>query len=160
MRTVIQRVSRASVSVDGSVVGTITHGLLVLLGLSATDTTTEVDWMIDKLLTVRLFPDDAGKMNLSVVDVSGGLLIVSQFTLYGDLRKGTRPSFIQAAGSEIAEPLYNDFLVRLRQRVTDVSPGTTIASGVFGAKMDVELVNDGPVTLVIDREHQRSKSTE
>lgn len=160
MRTVIQRVSRANVSVDGSVVGSITHGLLVLLGLSATDTTTEVDWMIDKLLAVRLFPDSAGKMNQSVVDIGGGLLIVSQFTLYGDLRKGTRPSFIQAAGAEIAEPLYDEFLVRLRQRAAEIAPNTPISSGIFGAMMDVELVNDGPVTLVIDRDHQRSNSTE
>jgi D-aminoacyl-tRNA deacylase len=148
MKCVIQRVTRASVTVDGTIVGSINHGLLVLVGITHADTNDQAAWMADKILTLRVFADDEGKMNRSVKDVSGGVLLVSQFTLYGDLKKGTRPSFIAAARPEQAQPLF-DHLVDLVRLGAELN--VDVATGTFGAMMDVELVNDGPVTIVVER---------
>lgn len=147
MRAVVQRVTRASVTVEGEVCGEIDAGLLVLLGVSTTDTTREADWLVDKIVNLRIFEDADGKMNLSLLDTNGDLLVVSQFTLYGDTRRGRRPSFIKAAGPEAANDLYEYFLSSARKVVANV------ASGRFQAMMDVSLVNSGPVTLVIDSEN-------
>ena len=145
MRVVLQRVSSARVTVGDRVTGEVGRGLLLLAGFTATDTADTVDWMADKIATLRIFGDDAGKMNLALEDVSGGVLVVSQFTLYGDAAKGRRPSFIAAAPPEIATPLYERFVEAFRVR------GHQVATGEFGAMMNVELVNDGPVTLVLER---------
>ena len=145
MRALLQRVSRAEVRVEGAVVGRIERGLLVLIGLTASDTDQDVDWMADKVCDLRIFGDDQGKMNLSVVETGGAVLAVSQFTLYGDAHTGRRPSFIAAARPEVAEPLYERFVARVRAR------GIAVQTGRFGAMMDVELVNDGPVTLWLER---------
>jgi D-tyrosyl-tRNA(Tyr) deacylase len=139
VRAVVQRVSEASVAVDGEVVGQIGAGLLVLLGVHRDDGPAAADRIADKLLALRVFPDAEGRMNRSVADVGGEVLCVSQFTLYGDTRKGTRPSFGDAAPGELAEPLYE----RVRARLG-------AAGGVFGAQMAVALVNDGPVTLIVE----------
>jgi len=146
MKAVVQRVTRAAVRVDGQTIGAIERGLLVLLGLGKTDTPATADWMINKLLALRIFPDDDGKMNRSVTDITGGLLIVSQFTLYGVIEKGTRPSFSDAMPPSEAEPLYRDFMARLR-----AATKLPVAEGRFAAMMDVELVNDGPVTIILER---------
>jgi D-aminoacyl-tRNA deacylase len=146
VKTVVQRVSRAAVRVDGQTIGTIGRGLLVLLGIGKDDTHAETDWMINKLLSLRIFPDEAGKMNRSVTDIGGSLLIVSQFTLYGELRKGTRPSFSDAMPPAQAEAFYNQFMTKLRAATT-----LPVAEGKFAAMMDVELVNDGPVTIILER---------
>lgn len=140
----IQRVSRASVVVDGKMVGAINLGLLVLLGVAADDTDQDLQWMVDKTLGLRIFDDDEGKMNRALGDVGGEMLVVSQFTLLGDCRKGRRPSFIHAAPPEKAERIYEDFVARAR------AAGATVATGRFRAHMEVQLVNDGPVTLLID----------
>ena len=145
MRVVLQRVSRARVTVDGRVTGEIGRGLLLLAGFTDADTEDALAWMAEKVVTLRIFPDEDGRMNRSVEEVDGGLLVVSQFTLYGDARKGRRPSFIEAARPEIAVPLYERFLQMLR------ATGRPVQTGEFGAMMDVELVNDGPVTLVLER---------
>ena len=145
MRALVQRVSRAEVRVDERSVGRIDRGLLVLVGFTHTDTDAQVDWMADKIAGLRIFSDDEDKMNRSVEDVSGSLLVVSQFTLYGDAVKGRRPSFVDAARPETAVPLYNRFVRLLRER------GLPTATGEFGASMAVELVNDGPVTLWLER---------
>ena len=142
----LQRVTRASVTVDGSVVGRIGPGLLLLAGFTRGDSVDALRWMANKVLGLRVFNDPQGRMNLSLQDVSGDVLVVSQFTLYGDTRKGRRPSFIRAAGPDVAVPLYEDFVALLREK----APGR-VETGVFGAMMDVELVNDGPVTLVLER---------
>jgi D-tyrosyl-tRNA(Tyr) deacylase len=144
MRAVIQRVSRASVSVDGALVGKIEAGLLVLLGIQATDGEKEIAWMADKITHLRIFEDADGKMNLSLFDIKAEMLIVSQFTLYGDCRKGRRPGFSTAAPPEIAEPLYHKFITY----VNNLGVGT--AAGQFGAMMQVTLTNNGPVTLLLD----------
>ncbi len=144
MRVVIQRVSQANVEVDGQVTGAIGTGLLVLLGVSRTDSQKDVEYMVHKVLELRVFPDDAGKMNKNVQEAGGGLLIVSQFTLYGDCRKGRRPSFDAAAPPEHAIELYKAFIKAARENHAPVE------SGVFQASMQVHLVNDGPVTLIID----------
>ena len=144
MRAVIQRVRRASVVVAGETVGAIDAGWLVLLGVAPTDTPAEAAWLADKVAHLRAFEDDAGKMNRSVLDVGGGVLVVSQFTLYGDTRKGRRPSFTGAAPPAVAEPLYERFAAELR------AVGLPVATGRFGADMRVELVNDGPVTFVLE----------
>ncbi len=144
MRAVVQRVKRSSVTIDGRVAGEIGPGLLVLLGVHTSDTEAEVTWLVNKIIGLRIFGDDEGKMNRSLTDIDGGLLVVSQFTLYGDARKGRRPSFDQAAVPAVAIPLYESFCAQARTQ------GVTVATGKFGAMMDVELVNDGPVTLVID----------
>jgi D-aminoacyl-tRNA deacylase len=145
MRIVLQRVARAKVTVDGRVTGEIGRGLLLLTGFTDGDTEDALAWMADKVVGLRIFPDDEGKMNRSVDDVGGGLLVVSQFTLYGDTRKGRRPSFVEAARPEVAIPLYERFLQMLR------ATGRPVQTGEFGAMMDVELVNDGPVTLILER---------
>jgi len=144
MRAVVQRVTRAKVTVDEKVVGEIGKGLVVLLGIARDDTKVEAAYLVDKIAALRIFDDEEGKMNLSINDVNGALLIVSQFTLYGDVRRGLRPSWIDAAPPEVAEPLY-DFFVR--QAGTSVDE---IATGSFRAMMQVELVNDGPVTILLD----------
>jgi D-aminoacyl-tRNA deacylase len=146
VRVVLQRVSRGQVRIGGDPVGSIGQGYLVLAGFTDSDDEAILAWMADKIVGLRLFPDSDGKMNLDLSDVDGSLLVVSQFTLYGDARKGRRPSFIGAAGPEAAIPLYDRFLHLLRER----APGR-VESGEFGAMMDVEIVNDGPVTLVLER---------
>ncbi len=146
MRIVLQRVARAAVRVDGAPVGRIGPGLLLLVGFADADRADALGWMADKVAGLRVFDDGRGRMNLSLRDVCGEALVVSQFTLYGDARKGRRPSFVRAAGPEAAAPLYEEFVALLRERV----PGK-VATGVFGAAMEVELVNDGPVTLVLER---------
>jgi D-aminoacyl-tRNA deacylase len=145
MRVVAQRVSRAAVRVRGTVVGEIGNGLMVLVGFTHDDTSREVGWMTEKLLGLRIFADDDGKMNRAVADIGGSILVVSQFTLYGDGRKGRRPSFVDAARPEGAIPLYQEFLLALAKG------GVHVAAGEFGADMQVELVNDGPVTLLLER---------
>lgn len=145
MRAVIQRVSAASVDVGAARVGTIGRGLLVLVGIGPDDGPAQVAWMASKIAHLRIFEDDDGKMNRSVLDVGGGVLAVSQFTLYGDVRKGRRPSFIAAAPPEIAEPLYLRVLEALRAEGID-----DVQGGVFGATMQVALVNEGPVTLIVE----------
>ncbi|HEX6308430.1 MAG TPA: D-aminoacyl-tRNA deacylase [Longimicrobiales bacterium] len=146
MRIVLQRVARAEVRIDGRVTARIATGFLLLVGLHHTDAEGALRWMADKVVSLRLFPDDAGRMNRGLEDVAGGLLVVSQFTLYGDARKGRRPSFIDAAPPDVAIPLYERFVALLRER----APGP-VETGEFGALMDVELVNDGPVTLILER---------
>jgi D-tyrosyl-tRNA(Tyr) deacylase len=146
MRAVVQRVSRASVTIDGHVCGQIDGGLVVLLGVAATDTDAEVDYLVDKIVNLRIFDDADGKMNLSLVETGGGLLVISQFTLYGDTRRGRRPSLIQAAAPDAANKLYEYFLSTARKVIDRVE------SGRFRAMMDVSLVNNGPVTLVLDTE--------
>lgn len=146
MRIVLQRVARAAVTVDGRTVGTIRRGLLLLVGFTDGDDDETLRWMADKVVGLRVFPDDEGRMNRDLVDVEGGLLVVSQFTLYGDTRKGRRPSFVKAAHPDRAIPLYDRFLELLRERAP-----RPVESGIFGAMMEVELVNDGPVTLVLER---------
>ena len=144
MRAVLQRVSSASVTVDDAVVGAIGEGVLVLLGVGHEDTEADAEYLGDRILGLRMFGDAAGKMNLSVVDRGGGVLVVSQFTLYGDTRKGRRPSFDGAAPPELAKRLYDRFVEVVRAR------GVTVATGVFQASMSVALVNDGPVTFVVE----------
>ena len=152
MRAVIQRVSKAQVSVDGECIGQIGKGFVVLLGITTNDTQAEADYLNDKILGLRIFSDAAGKFNLSLKDVGGELLIVSQFTLYGDCRKGRRPSFIAAAGVDIALPLYEYFVERARRQHIPV------ATGRFQADMAIQLVNDGPVTLILDSNELRAKA--
>jgi D-tyrosyl-tRNA(Tyr) deacylase len=144
MKALIQRVSEARVEIDGQVVGAIGRGLLVLLGVETGDETTAADRLARKIAALRIFEDEAGKMNRSVLEVGGGLLVVSQFTLLADLRKGNRPSFIAAALPAVAEPLYEHFCANLRAQ------GLVVATGRFGARMAVRLVNDGPVTIWLD----------
>jgi D-tyrosyl-tRNA(Tyr) deacylase len=144
MRAVLQRVTRASVEVDGSIVGRIGRGWLVLLGVAKGDTEADAESLAEKVVGLRAFEDDQGKMNLGVAEVGGGVLVVSQFTLLGDCRKGRRPSFTDAAEPAEAERLYRYFVDRV------ASAGVPVATGVFRAHMDVELLNDGPVTLLLD----------
>jgi D-tyrosyl-tRNA(Tyr) deacylase len=146
LRAVIQRVSRAAVRVAGVPVGAIGRGFLVLLGVTHADGRAEAEWLARKVAELRIFEDDAGKMNLGLTDVGGAVLVVSQFTLYGDARKGRRPSFTDAARPEQAEPLVDYFAARLREE------GLRVETGAFGAMMEVELINDGPVTLWLDTE--------
>lgn len=144
MRAVVQRVSQARVRIDGEIVGEVGRGLLILLGVTHTDTPEQARWLAEKIVGLRIFADADDKMNLGVADVQGGVLVVSQFTLYGDCSKGRRPSFIGAAAPEIAVPLYEAFINGVRAQ------GVTVATGRFGAMMQVELTNDGPVTLIVD----------
>lgn len=146
MRALIQRVSQSRVVVDGEITGEIKRGLLVLLGVAGADEQKQLKWLADKIVGLRIFEDDAGKMNLSLADVDGEMLVVSQFTLFGDCRKGRRPSFIDAAPPEKAETMYNDFVEYVR------SQGISVATGRFRTHMEVELTNDGPVTIWIDSE--------
>jgi D-tyrosyl-tRNA(Tyr) deacylase len=145
MRVVLQRVSSASVTIAGRVVGAIGTGFCLLVGFTHGDTVSQVDWMAEKVSGLRLFSDPEGKMNLGLADVRGAVLVVSQFTLYGDAGKGRRPSFIEAARPEVAIPLYEAFVAGLRAR------GLEVQTGEFGAMMEVELLNDGPVTLILER---------
>jgi D-aminoacyl-tRNA deacylase len=144
MRAVVQRASRAEVRVGGEVRGRIGRGLVVLLGVRTGDAERDADYLVEKIAGLRIFPDEAGKMNLSVEEVGGALLVVSQFTLYGDTRKGRRPSFVEAAPPEVAAALYDYFVERARAR------GLPVATGVFQAMMEVDLVNEGPVTLIVE----------
>ncbi|MBT3286118.1 MAG: D-tyrosyl-tRNA(Tyr) deacylase [Victivallales bacterium] len=146
MRALIQRVAEASVRIDGEVVGTIGPGILVLLGVREGDTEKEADFLAEKCLNLRIFEDEAGKMNRSVLDMEGEVLVVSQFTLYGDCRKGRRPSYTDAAPPLVSEPLYEHFVKQVRER------GVHTATGRFGAMMAVSLTNDGPVTLLAEKE--------
>jgi D-tyrosyl-tRNA(Tyr) deacylase len=146
VRVVLQRVSSAAVRVGGTVVGEIGPGHLLLVGFTEGDGEEQIEWMADKVVGLRVFPDEDGKMNLSLDDIDGGILVVSQFTLYGDVRKGRRPSFVDAARPEMAVPLYERFVAAFRERGV-----AQVATGEFGAAMEVELVNEGPVTLVLER---------
>jgi len=146
VRVVLQRVSEASVTVQSRVTGAITNGLLLLVGFTSDDTEENLEWMAEKVLGLRVFADEEGKMNRSLEEVGGEVLVVSQFTLYGDVRKGRRPSFVTAAPPEKAIPLYERFVSLLEQRTT-----SNVATGEFGATMAVALVNDGPVTLLLER---------
>jgi len=143
MIALLQRVSHASVSVDGKITGEIGKGLVILLGIKNGDTPSDAKYLVEKCIHLRIFEDDAGKMNRSALEVNGAFLVISQFTLYGDTRKGRRPSFIDAAPPEISEPVYQAFVAELRQQ------GCTVATGIFGAHMQVEIHNDGPVTVWI-----------
>ena len=147
MRVVLQRVSRAEVRVEGRVTGAIGAGFVVLVGFAPSDSDETLAWMAEKIVGLRLFADAEDKMNRALADVGGGLLVVSQFTLYGDARKGRRPSFTDAAPPDVAVPLYERFVALLRER----AGGLPVATGEFGAMMEVELVNDGPVTLQLER---------
>ncbi len=146
MRAVIQRVGRASVTSEGRLLGSIGPGLLVFVGVTRGDDAAAVRWMAEKILHLRIFEDAAGKMDRSVEDIGGGILVVSQFTLYGDAAKGNRPSFIAAAPPEIAKPLYEEFVGALASMTS-----LPVATGSFGAAMEVALVNDGPVTILVER---------
>lgn len=145
MRVVLQRVSRASVTIGARVAGSIDRGFCLLVGFTHTDTSEQVRWMADKVVGLRVFSDAEDKMNLALADIGGAVLVVSQFTLYGNTEKGRRPSFIDAARPEQAIPLYESFIAELRGR------GLKVETGEFGAMMDVDLVNDGPVTLVLEK---------
>lgn len=148
MRAVVQRVTNASVEVDGTEIGSCGRGILVLLGISPDDGEQEAKWLADKVANLRIFPDDEGKMNRSLLDIEGEALVVSQFTLYGDARKGRRPSFIRAADGPEAEAVYENTVAELR------ALGVTCGTGEFGAMMNVSLVNEGPVTILLDSEKQ------
>ena len=145
MRALIQRVSMSRVRVDDITVGEIKQGLLVLLGVAPDDTIADRDWLLRKILNLRIFADEEGRMNRSVTDIEGGLLVISQFTLFADVSEGNRPSFMRSAPPEFAESAYNDFLQQLRQNHSG-----SVATGRFAADMQVELINDGPVTLLLD----------
>ena len=145
MRALIQRVSMSRVRVDDITVGEIEQGLLVLLGVAPDDTIADRDWLLRKILNLRIFADEEGRMNRSVKDIQGGLLVISQFTLFADASQGNRPSFIRSAPPEFAESAYNDFLEKLRQ-----NHNGSVSTGRFAADMQVELINDGPVTLLLD----------
>ena len=146
MRAVIQRVKHASVDVNGIKTGTISKGIVTFLGIHRSDDRQEITWVADKIINLRIFPDPDGKMNISLADINAEMLIVSQFTLYADCRKGRRPGYSGAAPPEIAEPIYNRFVDEVRKK------GINAATGRFQAMMDVTLVNDGPVTLLLDSE--------
>lgn len=149
MRLVIQRVQEASVTIENKIVGSISKGLLVLIGIETQDSEVDVDWCLSKLVNMRIFSDDEGKMNLSLIDVNGELLVVSQFTLHASTKKGNRPSFISAARPEQAIPLYESFLKKASNLIDN-----KIQTGEFGADMKVGLINDGPVTILIDSQNK------
>lgn len=146
MRIILQRVNESRVEVAGQMIGEIQKGLNLLVGITPSDTEQEVAWMARKCLELRIFPDSSGKLSQSVQDIEGGLLVISQFTLYGDCRKGRRPSFDQAAPGAIAEKIYEQFVTKLR------ASGLQVETGQFGAMMNVYIENDGPVTLILERE--------
>lgn len=146
MRAVVQRVRRAAINIDGINTAAIGRGLVIFLGIRGSDNAVDLSWLADKIIHLRIFPDGNGKMNTSLADIGGEMLIVSQFTLYGDCRKGRRPGFSTAAPPEFAEPLYNQFIEEVRKR------GIPVATGTFQAEMAVDLVNDGPVTILLDSE--------
>ena len=144
MRVVAQRVKKASVKVDNKIIGDISKGLLIFLGVGEEDNEKDLTYIVDKILGLRIFQDEFDKMNLSIKDIKGEILVISQFTLYGDVRKGKRPSFIKSAVPEIGNKFYKDFIAKIQES------GIKVASGEFGAHMDIELINDGPVTILID----------
>lgn len=146
MRAVVQRVSEASVAVDGQIVGRIARGLLILLGVRNSDGDAEAQWVAEKCVNLRIFEDEHGKLNLSALDIGGDVLVVSQFTLYGDTRRGRRPSFTEAAPPAVSEPLYRTFVSNIARL------GLKAETGVFGALMQVTLTNDGPVTVIVERD--------
>jgi D-tyrosyl-tRNA(Tyr) deacylase len=148
MRILLQRVSEASVRIEGKINGQINHGLLLLVGICAEDTQDDIDWVIQKVVNMRIFSDENGKMNLSIQDLQGAILVISQFTLHASTKKGNRPSFIEAARPEIAIPLYNLFIQKLQ------SSDLKVETGIFGADMKVSLVNDGPVTIWLDSKNK------
>jgi D-tyrosyl-tRNA(Tyr) deacylase len=145
MRAVLQRVRRASCEVDGSITGAIEHGLLILLGIEERDTSAEIQWLSQKIVQMRIFSDDQGLMNRSLMDVGGNILLISQFTLFAQTKKGNRPSFIRAAKPTQAIPLYEEMIQKLEELL-----GRPVATGVFGADMQISLINDGPVTIIMD----------
>ncbi|WKS94913.1 D-aminoacyl-tRNA deacylase [Riemerella columbina] len=149
MKVVIQRVSEASVKVEGQTVGVIPQGLMLLIGIDEHDTTTDADWLVKKILNLRIFSDEEGKMNRSIQDIQGEILCISQFTLIADYKKGNRPSFISAAKPDQAIPLFEYFKTKLSRS------GLRVASGIFGADMKVALINDGPVTIVMDSQTKK-----
>ena len=149
MRACIQRVKRCSVSVDGKLINSIGSGMLILLGIKSSDTKSDGEYLAERCASLRIFEDAAGKMNLSVEEVKGKVMVVSQFTLYGDTRKGNRPSYTDAAPSNAAEPLYYHFIESLKKLLGEQN----VASGIFRAMMEIELVNDGPVTLIVDNKN-------
>ena len=146
MRAVVQRVTKAGVAINAKTSASIDQGLVVFLGICGSDSRKDLSWMADKIIHLRIFADEGGKMNKSLADIKGEMLIVSQFTLYGDCRKGRRPGFSAAAPPEIAEPLYTEFIAEIRAK------GIRVATGTFAADMAVNLINDGPVTLLLDSE--------
>lgn len=148
MRAVVQRVTRAKVTAADEILGEIKNGLVVLLGVARDDSGVDAEYLAAKIVSLRIFDDQAGKMNRSVKDISGGMLVVSQFTLFGDVRRGLRPSWFDAAAPEVAEPLYESFVAQARKLLTEV------ACGSFRSMMQVELVNDGPVTILLDSRKQ------
>jgi len=150
MKAVIQRVGNASVSIDNKVVSQIGQGLLVLLGITSTDDHTAIEWLSKKIVNLRIFDDESGVMNKSVMDVDGDLIIVSQFTLMASTKKGNRPSYIKAANSDIAVPLYQEFIAK-----TEALLSKKVGTGIFGADMKIDLLNDGPVTIIIDTENKQ-----
>ncbi len=149
MRVVIQRVSEASVKVDGVIVGEIQKGLFILLGIEELDSEEDIDWLVGKIINLRIFSDAEDKMNLSVKEISGNILVVSQFTLHASTKKGNRPSFIKAAKPDVANQLYEVFLKRLEQEASN-----KVEKGIFGADMKVSLINDGPVTIIMDSKNK------
>lgn len=149
MRTVLQRVSKASVTVDGKVISSIGNGLLVLLGIEDADNQDDIDWLTNKVLNLRIFNDQNNVMNRSVLDVEGDIIVVSQFTLHAQTKKGNRPSYIKAAKPDVAIPMYETFVEVLEQKM-----GKKVGTGIFGADMKVELLNDGPVTILIDTKNK------
>jgi D-tyrosyl-tRNA(Tyr) deacylase len=144
MRVVIQRVSKASVRFDNKEVGQISHGLLLFLGIEDADEQNDIHWLVRKIINMRIFSDEAGKMNKSLVDIDGSILLISQFTLHASTKKGNRPSFIKAAKPDYADKLYQDFAIEIRKH------NISVETGVFGAFMEIELINDGPVTILLD----------
>jgi D-tyrosyl-tRNA(Tyr) deacylase len=148
MRILLQRVSEASVKIEGKINGQIGHGLLLLVGICAEDKQDDIDWLIQKIVNMRIFSDENGKMNLSIQDIQGEILLISQFTLHASTKKGNRPSFIEAARPEIAIPLYENFITQLKLS------NLKLETGVFGADMKVSLVNDGPVTIWLDSKNK------
>jgi len=150
MKAVIQRVSSASVSIDHKVVSQIDQGLLVLLGITSTDDHAGIEWLSKKIVNLRIFNDESGVMNKSVIDVDGDLIIVSQFTLMASTKKGNRPSYIKAANADIAVPLYQEFIAK-----TEALLNKKVGTGIFGADMKIDLLNDGPVTIIIDTENKQ-----
>jgi D-tyrosyl-tRNA(Tyr) deacylase len=149
MRLVLQRVSEASVSIEGAVKAQISKGLLILLGIEAEDNLEDIEWLVKKITNLRIFSDDEGKMNHSILDVDGSVLLISQFTLHASTKKGNRPSYIKAARPEVAIPLYEQFISKLESALAK-----PICTGEFGADMQVALVNDGPVTIIIDSKNK------
>ena len=149
MRVVIQRVTKASVAVDAAITGQINHGLLVLLGIEDEDTDEDIEWLSNKIVNMRIFNDEKGVMNKSVLEVDGGILLVSQFTLHASTKKGNRPSYMKASKSEFAIPMYEKMIVQLQSLLSN-----SIQTGIFGADMKVELLNDGPVTILLDSKNK------